>query len=107
MPGNTTKRYPLELKSRAVRMVAERPADESEWSAITRITPLLGVGTPETLRKWVRRSQVEGGAREGTTSSESQELRALRREVAELKRANAILKAASTFVAAELDRPRR
>lgn len=106
MPGNTTKRYPLELKVRAVRMVAERPQEESEWSAMQRIAPLLGIGTPETLRKWVRRSEVDSGAREGTTSSESQELRKLRRENAELKRANAILKAASTFFAAELDRPR-
>nr|WP_257907228.1 hypothetical protein [Janibacter limosus] len=47
MPGNTTMRYPLELKVRAVRMVAERPQEESEWSAMQRIAPLLGIGTPE------------------------------------------------------------
>lgn len=104
-PGNTTKWYPSELKVRAVRMVAERPQEESEWSAMQRIAPLLGIGTPETLRKWVRRSEVDSGGREGTTTSESQELRKLRRENAELKRANAILKAASTFFAAELDLP--
>jgi len=51
MPGNTTKRYPAELKARAVRMVAERPDGETEWSAIKRIAPLLGIGTAETLRK--------------------------------------------------------
>lgn len=106
MPGNTTKRYPAELKVRAVRMVEQRPQEESEWSAMQRIAPLLGIGTPETLRKWVRRAEVEAGSREGVTSIESQELRKLRRENAELKRANAILKAASTFFAAELDRPR-
>lgn len=106
MPGNITKRYPAELKVRAVRMVAERPQEETQWSAIQRVAPLLGIGTAETLRKWVRRAEVDAGAREGVTSSESQELRRLRREVAELKRANGILRAASSFFAAELDRPR-
>lgn len=105
MPGNTTKRYPAELKARAVRMVEQRPEDETEWAAMQRIAPLLGIGTAETLRKWVRRAQIDAGARDETTSSESEELRQLRREVAELKRANAILRAASTFFAAELDRP--
>ncbi|GAB3490608.1 transposase [Flexivirga lutea] len=105
MPGNTTKRYPAELKSRAVRMVAERPVEETEWAAMRRIAPLLGIGTPETLRKWVRHAEVDAGARVGTTASESEELRKLRRENADLRRANSILKAASAFFAAELDRP--
>ena len=102
MPGNTSKRYPAELKTRAVRMVAERPSEELEWAAMQRIAPLLGVTVPETVRKWVRQAQVDAGAREGTTSTESEELR---RENADLKRANGILKAASAFFAAELDRP--
>jgi transposase len=59
----------------------------------------------ETLRKWIRQSEVDGGQRPGTTSEESAELKRLRRENAELKRANEILKAASAFFAAELDRP--
>ena len=105
MSGITTKRYPIELKSRAVRMVGERSSDESEWAAMRRIAPLLGVATAETLRKWVRQAQVDGGARDGVASSESEQVRLLRRENAELKRANAILKAASAFFAAELDRP--
>ncbi len=105
MPGNTTKRYPAELKSRAVRMVAERPSNESEWAAMQRIAPLLGVTTAESLRKWVRQAQVDAGARDGTSSTESEELRRLRRENADLKRANGILRAASVFFAAELDRP--
>ena len=105
MPGNTTKRYPAELKSRAVRMVAERPVEEAEWAAMRRIAPLLGIGTPETLRKWVRQAEVDAGARVGTTASEWEELRKLRRENADLRRANSILKAASAFFAAELDRP--
>ena len=105
MAGNTTKRYPAELKSRAVRMVAERPSDEAEWAAIKRIAPLLGIGTAETLRKWVRRAEIDAGVREGVSTTESEQVRQLKREVAELKRANSILKAASAFFAAELDRP--
>jgi transposase len=65
----------------------------------------LGIGTPETLRKWVRQAQVDAGQRAGTTTDESVELKRLRRENAELRRANEILKAASAFFAAELDRP--
>jgi len=57
------------------------------------------------VRKWVRQSEVDAGARAGASSEESAEVRRLRRENAELKRANAILKAASAFFAAELDRP--
>ncbi|WP_442638289.1 transposase [Rhodococcus zopfii] len=72
---------------------------------MTRIAPLLGVTTAETLRKWVRQAQVDDGSRDGVTTTESEELRRLRHENAELKRANAILKAASVFFAAELDRP--
>jgi transposase len=78
---------------------------ESDWAAIGQVAELLGVGTPETVRKWVRRAEVDAGARPGTTSEESAELKRLRRENAELKRANAILRTASAFFAAELDRP--
>ena len=106
MPGDSTKRYPPELRERAVRMVAEiRGEQESEWAAMTRVAELLGIGTPETVRKWVRQGQVDGGERPGTSTEESAEVRRLKRENAELKRANAILKAASAFFAAELDRP--
>ena len=108
MPGETHRRYPPELRERAVRMVAEIRADQdSEWAAMTRVSELLGVGTPETVRKWVRRAEVDQGARPGTSSEESAEVRRLRREVAELRRANAILRSASVFFAAELDRPQR
>ena len=71
------------------------------------VAELLGVGHPETVRGWVRQSEVDGGARPGVTTEESEELKRLRRENAELKRANAILKSASIFFAAELDRPQR
>ncbi len=107
MPGDSTKRYPPELRERAVRMVAEIRADQdSEWAAMTRVSELLGVGTPETVRKWVRRAEVDGGVRPGVTSEESAEVKRLKRENAELRRANGILKAAAAaFFGAELDRP--
>ena len=108
MSGNTSKRYPAELRERAVRMVAEVRADhDSEWAAMTRVAELLGVGTPETVRKWCRQAEVDAGDKPGVTTEDSTELRRLKRENAELKRANAILKAASAFFAAELDRPQR
>ena len=108
MPGSTSNRYPVELRERAVRMVAEVRGDhESEWAAMSRVAELLGVGTPETVRKWVRQAEVDAGARPGVTTEDSAEVKRLKRENAELKRANAILKAASAFFAAELDRPSR
>jgi transposase len=107
MPGTTSKRYPPELKERAVRMVVEiRQEHESEWAAMAKVAELLGVSTPESVRKWVRQAEVDAGSRPGVTSEESEQVRRLKRENAELKRANAILKAASAFFAAELDRPR-
>jgi len=96
------------LRDRAVRMVAEvRGQHESEWAAMAAVAKLLGIGTTETLRKWVRQAEVDGGHRAGVTSEESAEVKALKRENAELRRANGILKAASAFFAAELDRPQR
>ena len=103
-----SKPYPQELRERAVRMVAEvRPNYESDWATITAVAARLGIGTAETLRQWVRQAQVDAGRRPGVTTEESVELRRLRRENAELRRANEILKAASAFFAAELDRPQR
>jgi transposase len=98
--------YPAELRTRAVRMVAEvRPNYDSDYAAITAVASKLGIGTPETLRKWVRRAEIDAGQRPGVTTDESAEVKRLRRENAELRRANEILKAASAFFAAELDRP--
>jgi transposase len=106
MSGNTSKRYPPELKARAVRMYAEiRPDQPTDWAAMARVAELLGVSTAETVRKWVRQAEVDQGARPGVTGEESAEIKRLKRENAELRRANAILKAASAFFAAELDRP--
>ena len=100
------KQYPRDLRDRAVRLVCEHRGDYgTEWEAIGSIAKKLGIGSAETLRKWVRQAEVDDGARPGVTSDESAELKRLRRENAELKRANEILKAASAFFAAELDRP--
>jgi transposase len=100
------KQYPTELRQRAVRLVAgQRDQYQSEYEAIRSISTKLGISTPETLRKWVRQAEIDSGRRPGTTSEESAELRKLRAEVKELRRANEILKAASAFFAAELDRP--
>jgi transposase len=87
-------------------MVAESKAGYgSEFEAIRSVASKLGIGSAETLRKWVRRSQIDAGQRPGTTTEESEQLKALKKEVAELRRANEILKSAATFFAAELDRP--
>jgi transposase len=98
--------YSPELRTRAVRMVAElTPGYPSQYAAITAVAQKLGIGTAETLRTWVRRAEVDAGQRPGVTSAEHAEIRRLRRENAELRRANEILKAASVFFAAGLDRP--
>jgi transposase len=101
-------RYPQELRERAVRLVYEsREEYESEWKAIESVATKLGIGSTETLRKWVRRAEVDAGQRPGVTSQESAEVRKVRAEVRELLLANEILKAAAGFFAAELDRPQR
>jgi transposase len=100
--------YPRELRERAVRLVSESKSDYlSEFEAIRSIAGKLGIGSPETLRKWVRRAEIDGGQRPGKTSEEIAEIRELKKENAELRRANEILKSASAFFAAELDRPPR
>ena len=107
MPGRHGQ-YPPELRERAVRLVAEcRPDHASDWEAMRSVAQKLGIGTTETVRKWVRRAEVDAGARPGVTSEESAELRRLKAEVRELRRANEILKAAAGFFAAEVDRPHR
>ncbi len=96
-------RYPVEIRERAVRLVLEHLGEyPSQWAAISSIATKCGM-TPETLRKWVRRAEVDGGARPGLTSDERRRLAELERENRELRRANEILKAASAFFARELD----
>jgi len=101
-------KYPDELRERAVRMVAEvRLQYSSQWAAITAVAGMLGIGTPETLRTWIRRGEVDAGQRPGVTSELAAENKQLRKDIAELRRANEILKAAAIFFGAELDRPAR
>jgi len=86
-----------------MRMVREhREEQASEWAAIQSIAGKLGM-TPETLRNWLRRDEVDHGQRPGVTSDERQRIRELEQENRELRRANEILKAASAFFARELD----
>ena len=100
--------YPREIRERAVRLVVETKQDyDSEFTSIVAISKKLGIKSPETLRRWVRQAEVDGGDRPGRTSQELAEIRELKKEVAELRRANEILKSASAFFAAELDRPYR
>jgi transposase len=99
-------KYPGEFRERAVRMVAEiAPQYGSQWAAICAVAGKLGVGTPETVRAWVRRVEVDDGRRPGVSSEQSEELKHLKRENAGLRGANEILKAAAIFFGAELDRP--
>ncbi|EXU68676.1 transposase [Streptomyces sp. PRh5] len=99
-------RYPLELRRRAVRMVAEvRDGYPNETAALQAVTDKLGIGSRETLRNWLKQHEVDAGKRPGTTTEESAQLKAMKKEIAELKRANEILKGAAGFFAAELDRP--
>jgi len=96
-------RYPPEVRERAVRLVLEHRHDyPSEWAAISSIAAKSGM-TAETLRKWVRRAEVDAGGRAGLTTDERERLRKLERDNKELRRANEILKAASAFFARELD----
>ena len=97
------KRYPVEVRERAVRLVLEHRGEyQTEWAAITSIAQKCGM-TAETLRRWVRQSEIDGGRRPGISSAEAQRIKELEREVKELRRANEILKAASAFFARELD----
>ncbi len=100
----TQRRYPPELRERAIRMVLETSSERGErFGAVTRVAGQLGIGS-ESLRKWVHQAEVDGGRRTGLTTDERARLKELERENRELRRANEILKSASAFFAAELDR---
>ena len=99
------KKFPAEMRERAVRLVFEhQDKHESQWAAIVSVAEKMGC-TAETLRKWVRRAERDTGQRPGVTTSERERMKELEREVRELKRANEILRKASAYFAqAELDR---
>jgi transposase len=99
------RKYPNELRERAQRLVAEAMAEDSTLSmnaAVKRVGPRVGVNA-DTLRGWVKQADIDSGRRAGTTTSDAAQLKALQAEVRELKRANEILLAASSFFARELD----
>jgi transposase len=101
------RKYPDELRERAIRLVLDAKAEPgSAKGACARIGNQLGIN-PETLRGWVAQAEIDAGARPGTTTADAARIDELEREVRELRRANAILKSASAFFAAELDRPHR
>lgn len=101
------RKYSEELKERATRMAVEARRDpESSRGAVKRIADQLGVH-PEALRNWVRQAEIDGGVRAGTTTEDADRIAQLERENRELRRANTILKQASAFFAAEIDRPQR
>ncbi len=100
------RKYPEEFRARAVRLVDEAvgTGESSETGAVSRVAERLGVSI-ESIKRWRRQARVDAGVERGVTSDESAEMRRLRRENLELRRANEILRTASAFFAAELDRP--
>ena len=99
----TQRRYPPELRERAVRLVAENIEQAgTRQGVVGRVARQLGIGT-ETLREWVTRAEVDGGRRPGVPTEQQRRLAELERENRELRRANEILKAAASFFARELD----
>jgi transposase len=99
----SSKRYAPEVRERAVRLVFEhRDEYASQWAAIESISKKFGMSA-QTLCTWVRQAERDDGKRPGLSSDERRRLRDLEREVKELRRANEILKSASSFFAAELD----
>jgi transposase len=101
------RKYPDELRERAIRLTLDARKDPtSRPGAFRRVGDQLGINA-ETLRGWVTQAEIDAGARPGTTSGEADRIAALERDNRELRRANAILRTASAFFAAELDRHSR
>jgi len=102
---NKSNKFSPEVRERAVRMVQEHRGEyPSLWAAVESIAPKIGC-VPQTLLEWVKRAEIDGGQRDGLTTSERERFKALERENKELRRANEILRTASAFFAqAELDR---
>jgi transposase len=99
------RKYPDELRERAQRMVAEAMSEDRSLSlnaAVKRVGPRVGI-VPDTLRGWCKQARVDAGQDPGTTSTDAKRIKDLEAEVRELKRANEILLAASSFFARELD----
>ena len=106
MTNSRSKRYTPEIRQRSVRMVLDNEANyASRNQAISAIAPKIGCN-PDTLRSWVKQSEIDHGTRDGMSSEEQSRIKSLERENKELRQANEILKKASAYFAqAELDRP--
>ena len=104
----STRRYSDSEKENAVRLVLQlRKELGTDQGTVGRVARQLGIGV-ESLRTWVRQHEIDGGVNPGVTTGEAEELKALRQEVKELRRANEILRKASAYFAqAELDRPQK
>jgi transposase len=102
------RKYPDELRERAIRLVLDAKAEPGSngKNICRRVGDQLGIN-PETLRGWVKQAEIDAGARPGTTTDQTARIAQLERENREPRRANAILKSASAFFAAEFDRPQR
>ena len=102
-----SNRYPAEMKERACRLVVDWRRERGKTTGgFTDVAGQLGVH-PESLRGWFKQWQIDSGEKPGVTSVEQQRINELERQVKELERSNAILRSASAFFAAELDRPQR
>jgi len=106
MTSKTTSKFSPEVRARAVRMVLDHEGEHaSRWAAVSSIASPIGCAA-HTLHEWVRKAEVDSGAKPGLTSDMAARLKALEREVRELRQANGILRNASAYFAmAELDRP--
>jgi transposase len=101
-----SNRYPEEIRRQAVDLFnSSLPEHKTRHATAKRVAGLLGIKCFDTVLTWARQAEIDSGSKAGITTEVTEELRRIRREVAELKRANAILRAASVFFAAELDRP--
>jgi transposase len=105
--ASTSRRYTGEQKDQAVRLVRKLRAETGErHGAVKRVADQLGYGV-ESVRSWVNQADIDEGVRAGTTSEDAARIKKLEQENRELRRANEILKRASAFFAAELDRPQK
>jgi transposase-like protein len=104
--SKTTNKFSTEVRARAVRMVLDHAGEyPSRWAAIVSVAEKIGC-VPQTLHEWVRKAEVDSGRRAGVTTDMAEKMKALEREVRELRQANEILRKASAYFAqAELDRP--